>query len=165
MRPLMKNLISILCLCIVFFSVSISYSQIVDSNERKIVITNVNVITMLRDGIDENQTVIIQGGKITVIGKNLNYTKEGLLHINGTGKYLIPGLAEMHAHVPPIDDIEPMKDVVKLFAFNGVTTIRGMLGHPRHLELRAKIQRGEILGPRLYTSGPSANGNSVKSVE
>lgn len=161
----MKNLISILCLSIAFFSVSISHSQIVDSNERKIVITNVNVITMLKDGVDENQTVIIQGGRITAIGKNLNYTKEGLLHINGTGKYLIPGLAEMHAHVPPIDDIEPMKDVVKLFAFNGVTTIRGMLGHPRHLELRSKIQSGEILGPRFYTSGPSANGNSVKSVE
>ena len=75
----------------------------------------------------------------------------------------MPGLAEMHAHVPPVDDLEPMKDVLLLFAANGVTTIRGMLGHPRHLELRSKIQSGEILGPRLITSGPSLNGNSVKS--
>ena len=40
----------------------------------------------------------------------------------------------MHAHVPPIDDMEPMKEVLMLFAANGITTIRGMLGHPRHLE-------------------------------
>ena len=71
----------------------------------------------------------------------------------------------MHAHVPPIDDIEPMKDVLMLFALNGVTTIRGMLGHPRHIELRSKIQSGEITGPRFITSGPSFNGNSVKSTE
>ena len=48
---------------------------------------------------------------------------------------------------------------------NGVTTIRGMLGHPRHLELRSKIQSGEIIGPHFYTSGPSFNGNSVKTPE
>ena len=81
------------------------------------------------------------------------------------GKYLLPGLAEMHAHVPPVDDLEPMKDVLKLFALNGVTTIRGMLGHPRHLELRSKIQSGEITGPRFITSGPSFSGNTVKTPE
>jgi hypothetical protein len=54
-----------------------------------------------------------------------------------------------------------MKEVLLLFAANGVTTIRGMLGHPRHLELRSKINSGEILGPRFITSGPSFNGNSV----
>jgi imidazolonepropionase-like amidohydrolase len=40
-----------------------------------------------------------------------------------------------------------------------------MLGHPRHLELRSKIQSGEIIGPHFYTSGPSFNGNSVKTPE
>lgn len=138
--------------------------EIVSSTDREIVFTSVNVISMESDKIDADQTVIVKNGKITSIGKNLNYGKDALV-INGKGKYLIPGLAEMHAHVPPIDDLEPMKDVLKLFAFNGITTIRGMLGHPRHIELRSKIQNGEILGPRFYTSGPSANGNSVKTVE
>jgi len=50
-----------------------------------------------------------------------------------------------------------------LFVANGITTIRGMLGHPKHLELRSKIQSGEIIGPRFITSGPSLNGNSVKT--
>ncbi len=136
---------------------------VVYSSNREIVITHVNIISMLKEGVDENQTVIIKNGKIASIG-NSKYGKDALL-INGKGKYLIPGLAEMHAHVPPIDDLEPMKDVLKLFVFNGLTTIRGMLGHPRHLELRSKIQSGEILGPRFFTSGPSFNGNSVKAVD
>jgi imidazolonepropionase-like amidohydrolase len=85
--------------------------------------------------------------------------------IDGSGKYLIPGLAEMHAHVPPNDNMDAMKEVLLLFAANGVTTIRGMLGHPKHLELRSLINSGEVLGPRFTTSGPSFNGNSVKSAE
>ena len=152
------------CLAIAALSTPLfSAAQIVDSKEKEIVITNVNIISMTKESVDENQTVLIKDGKISAIGKP-KYGKDALV-IDGKGKYLIPGLAEMHAHVPPVDDIEPMKDVLKLFAFNGVTTIRGMLGHPRHIELRSKIQSGEILGPRFFTSGPSANGNSVKSVE
>jgi imidazolonepropionase-like amidohydrolase len=71
----------------------------------------------------------------------------------------------MHAHVPPVDDLEPMKEVLTLFLANGVTTIRGMLGHPKHLELREKINSGEILASHFYTTGPSFNGNTVKTAE
>ena len=113
-----------------------------------------------------NQVVVIKNGKIVAMGdaQKIKYNKKAVV-IDGKGKYLMPGLAEMHAHVPPVDDLEPMKEVLLLFAANGVTTIRGMLGHPRHLELRSKIQSGEILGPRFVTSGPSFNGNSVPSEE
>jgi len=111
-----------------------------------------------------NQTVVIKDGKIVAMGTKVKYAKNALV-IDGKGKYLMPGLAEMHAHVPPIDDIEPMKEVLFLFAANGITTIRGMLGHARHLELRSMIQRGEINGPRFYTTGPSFNGLSVKTAE
>jgi hypothetical protein len=53
--------------------------------------------------------------------------------------------------------------VLSLYALNGITTVRGMLGHPRHLELRSRAARNEILSPTIYTSGPSFNGNSVTS--
>lgn len=154
----------LLLLFLIAVAIGLQAQDIVNSTEREIVFTSVNVISMENDQVQSNQTVIVKNGKITAIGKNLKYGKDALV-IDGKGKYLIPGLAEMHAHVPPIDEIEPMKDVLKLFAFKGITTIRGMLGHPRHIELRTKVQSGEILGPRFYTSGPSANGNSVKSVE
>ena len=142
-----------------------SYSQQwVDSRQREIVIHSVNVIPMDEERIIQNQTVLIKDGKVNAIGTKVKYSKDALI-INGSGKYLIPGLAEMHAHVPPIDDLEPMKEVLFLFAANGITTIRGMLGHPKHLELRSKINNGEINGPRFYTTGPSFNGISVKTAE
>ena len=127
---------------------------------------NVNVIPMTEETVLKNQDVLVKNGEILAMGATgaVKYKKDARI-IEANGKYLIPGLAEIHAHVPPVDDIEPMKEVLKLFLFNGVTTIRGMLGHPRHLELRSKIQSGEIIGPHFYTSGPSFNGNSVKTPE
>jgi imidazolonepropionase-like amidohydrolase len=121
---------------------------------------------MLKDEVKEHQTVVTKNGKITAIGavKKVTYGKDALV-VDGKGKYLMPGLAEMHGHVPPIEDMQPMKDVLALFAVNGITTVRGMLGHPKHLELRTMVNRGELLSPHFYTTGPSINGMSVTSPE
>ncbi|HEY9044912.1 MAG TPA: amidohydrolase family protein [Ohtaekwangia sp.] len=161
----MKRLLasSIFILLVVQY-ITVLAQDIVNSRQREIVITHVNVIPMDKEQVLQDQTVVVKDGKIISVSKQAKYSK-GALIINAPGKYLIPGLAEMHAHVPPIDDIEPMKEVLALFAANGITTIRGMLGHPKHLELRSKIQQGEILGPHLYTTGPSFNGMSVTSPE
>lgn len=159
----MKSLIFILA---AFSFLSCTAQQANDNRAQEIVFSNVNIIPMDKNEVLSNRDVVIKNGIITAIGptKKVKYNKEAMV-IDAKGKYLLPGLAEMHAHVPPVDDLEPMKDVLKLFALNGVTTIRGMLGHPRHIELRSKIQTGEIMGPRFITSGPSFNGNSVKTPE
>jgi imidazolonepropionase-like amidohydrolase len=82
--------------------------------------------------------------------------------IDGAEGWLIPALAEMHAHVPPRSQGEQrVDDVLALFLAGGVTTIRGMLGEPWHLELREELADGRRIGPRLITSGPSFNGNTV----
>lgn len=131
---------------------------------KEIIFKNVSIIPMDKERLMENQDVLVKDGLIAAMGNagKVKYSKSALI-VNAKGKYLMPGLAEMHAHVPPVDDLQPMKDVLVLFAANGITTIRGMLGHPLHLELREKLQSGEIMGPRFYTSGPSFNGNSVKT--
>jgi imidazolonepropionase-like amidohydrolase len=140
--------------------------QKTSSASKKVVFHSVNVIPMDKEQVLANQDVVISDGRITGIGDadKIKFDNDAVI-VDGQGKYLIPGLAEMHAHVPPIDDIEPMKNVLSLFAVNGITTIRGMLGHPKHIKLREQIKRGEVLGPHFYTSGPSFNGNSVKSPE
>lgn len=138
--------------------------NLVDSALREIVFTSVNVVPMDTEQILENQMVLVKNGRVSAIGKKLKYSKEAWV-IDAKGKYLIPGLAEMHAHVPPNDNLEAHKEVLFLFAANGITTIRGMLGHPSHISLRSKINSGEILGPRFYTTGPSFNGLSVKTAE
>lgn len=159
MKPLLHLFLLVL-------TVSCAAQEPLSLKDRELVFRSVNVIPMDREQVVKNRDVVIKGGRIAAItgaGK-ATYGKNAVV-INASGKYLMPGLAEMHAHVPPTDDLQAMKDVVKLFALNGITTIRGMLGHPRHLELREKLQTGEILGPRLITSGPSFNGQSVKTPE
>jgi hypothetical protein len=159
----MRSLITLLC--IACFTACAGQSP-VSNAEREVVFINVNVVPMDHERILSNQTVVTKSGRVTAMGdpKKIKYSKQAIV-IDGKGKYLMPGLAEMHAHVPPVDDLEPMKDVLMLFALNGVTTIRGMLGHPKHLELRAKVKSGEIFGPHFYTTGPSINGMSVTSPE
>jgi imidazolonepropionase-like amidohydrolase len=142
----------------------LAQQQPVSNTNREIVFVDVNVIPMSSEKVLEHQVVVVKNGKIENIGEldKVIYGKDALV-IDAKGKYLMPGLAEMHAHVPPVDDLEPMKEVLLLFVANGVTTIRGMLGHPRHLELRSKLNSGEIMGPHFYTTGPSFNGMSVTS--
>ena len=140
--------------------------ELVSNSQREIVFKSVNVIPMDRERVIENQTVVVKNGRITALGdaEKVKFSKEALV-IDARGKYLTPGWAEIHAHVPPIDDIEPMKEVLILYLANGITTIRGMLGHSKHLELRSKINNGTILGPHFYTTGPSFSGQTVKTAE
>ena len=62
--------------------------------------------------------------------------------------------------MPPVGSGELERDFA-LFVANGVTTVRGMLGHASHLQLREDLLAGNTFGPRLITSGPSLNGRSV----
>jgi imidazolonepropionase-like amidohydrolase len=124
------------------------------------VFVHVDILPMNKQKLIRDQTVVIRNGRIQSIRPSSNKKITGII-IDGKGKFLMPGLGEMHAHIPPNNDIESMKKVLTLFLVNGVTTIRGMLGHPLHLELRRKVAEGSIIGPSIITSGPSLNGNSV----
>ena len=152
----------LITLLLTLSGITLHSQNLIDSSQREVVFTSVNVVPMDNERVLENQMVLVKGGRVSAIGKSIKYGKDALV-INAKGKYLMPGLAEMHAHVPPNDNIESHKEVLFLFAANGITTIRGMLGHPSHLELRSKINSGEIFGPRFYTTGPSFNGLSVKT--
>ena len=127
------------------------------------VFLNVNVVPMSSDGVIAQQTVVVTDGLIAAVGPvDTVPIPEGARVIDGTDRYLMPGLAEMHAHVPNADS--PLVDrYFSLYIANGVTTIRGMLGQPSHLGLRKDLAAGRVFGPRLVTSGPSVNGASVKT--
>ena len=126
---------------------------------------NVNIVPMAADVVVEQQTVVVRNGTIAAIGPVDDVPiPEDAAVVDGTDRYLMPGLAEMHAHVPDADSPE-LDRYFSLYVANGVTTIRGMLGRPSHIALRERLASGDVFGPRLVTSGPSVNGRSVEGAE
>ena len=115
---------------------------------------NVNVIPMASEAIVRGQTVVVTDGIIVEIGDvdRVPVPRKAVV-VDGTDRFLMPGLAEMHAHVPDAGS-DSLDRVLTLFAANGVTTVRGMLGRPSHLTLRQQLLEGKTFGQRLFTSGP-----------
>jgi imidazolonepropionase-like amidohydrolase len=131
----------------------------------EVAFVNVNVVPMDAERVLHNQTVLVRGDRIVRVGPAGRVrVPPGALRVDGRGKYLMPGLAEMHGHIPPPQaPREFTESVLFMYVANGVTTVRGMLGAPGQLGLRDRAGRGELLSPTLYLAGPSFNGNSVTS--
>jgi cytosine/adenosine deaminase-related metal-dependent hydrolase len=128
---------------------------------------NVSVIPMDRERVLRNQTVVVRGDRIVEIGPagRVKVPADGA-RVDGRGKYLIPGLAEMHAHIPGGQAADSVVErTLFLYVAGGITTIRGMLGHARHLDLRARAAQGKLLSPTIYAAGPSFNGNTATTPE
>lgn len=124
------------------------------SENREFAFVNVTIIPMDKERIIEGQTVIVRDGKINQLGPAFKTSiPEGAERIDGKGKYLIPGLVDMHVHLKDIDDNE-MSALLQLYVVNGVTTVLNLSGIPRHLEIRKKVAEGTLFGPTIYTSGP-----------
>jgi imidazolonepropionase-like amidohydrolase len=122
--------------------------------DQVVAIIDVNVIPMDKERTVTRQTVIVKDGKISEIGSSNDVkVPKNALRIDGRGKYLIPGLADMHVHLLRYEE-EINKAMFQLFLANGVTSILNLKGDQSHLELRERIAKGEISGPNLYTSGP-----------
>jgi imidazolonepropionase-like amidohydrolase len=129
--------------------------------------TNVSVLPMDRETVVSGQTVVIRDGKIAEMGAAGSVrVPDGAVSVDGQGKFLMPTLAEMHAHIPAGKASDSaVEGTLFLYAANGLGTIRGMLGDPRHLQYRERVAKGELFSPRIYTSGPSFNGKTAHSPE
>ncbi|SFR31254.1 Imidazolonepropionase [Robiginitalea myxolifaciens] len=129
-------------------------------------IENVHIVDVREGTVSDLQHIVIDSGRITAILPQEVETKTFVNRIDGEGAYVVPGLTEMHAHIPsPPTSEERIEATLFLYLAGGVTTIRGMLGHPRHLSLRQEALDGAVLSPRIYTSSPSLNGNSIPDAE
>lgn len=131
--------------------------------QRTTAFVNANVVPMDREGVLSDYTVVISKGRIVEMGPSASVDPPAdAMVIDAGGRYLMPGLAEMHGHMPG-GDLE--ETVMLLYVANGVTTVRGMLGQDGHMALRARANGGEIVAPTLYMAGPSFNDGSVNSPE
>ncbi len=129
---------------------------------QKTAFIGVNVIPMDRERIIRGQTAIVSNGVIIEIGdvKKVKVPKTAV-RIDSSGKYLIPGLVDMHTHLLSDNDEFPdsiAEDELRVMVANGVTTIRLMIGTPEQLVLHARSARGEIVAPTLYCASPHLTG-------
>lgn len=138
------------------------------SLRQAIAFINVAVIPMDRERLLENQTVIVRDGRIVELGPAAQIKiPEGAQRIDGRGKFLMPGLVDMHIHLAPGagDANDPAGQLMAILLANGVTTVRGMIGNPAHLPLRERVNKGEVLGPTIYAASPPLLGNNTPTPE
>ena len=161
----MKRLVNCLLLMLLVSGVAGTPVTWPQAGDREVAFINVTVIPMDAERVLPGHTVLVRGDRIVQVGPAAAVTVPAqALQVDGAGKYLMPGLAEMHAHIPSQEAPQEFTDAVLfLYVANGVTTARGMLGAPNQFALREKAQRGEIVSPTLYLAGPSFSGRSIKS--
>ncbi len=118
--------------------------------------THVSVIDGRSAEPRADRTVVIRGNRIVAEGPSASVTvPAGARVIDGRGKFLIPGLWDMHVHTV----MPGGRDVLQLYIANGVTGVRDMAGDwPTLTKWRGEIARGTLIGPRIVASGPYLEG-------
>ena len=113
-----------------------------------------------------NTTIVIDGNKIVFVSNNtadnfdLNFSAAN--SVNLTGKYIIPGLFDMHAHVANVlkDSYNQSESeyALRMFLTHGITTIRNPGGPTEQsVALRGNVSEGRIVGPQIITAGQLLN--------
>ena len=124
-------------------------------------ITNVSVVPMTRDTLLRDVTVLIRDGRIVALAAARSVrVPVGTRAIDGRGKFVIPGLADMHTHLFSDDDVADSVARYELGVMlaHGVTAARLMIGTPEHLVLRREVAAGRIAGPQLWLASPHLTG-------
>jgi imidazolonepropionase-like amidohydrolase len=110
--------------------------------------------------------VVVQDGRIAAIHTgDAPALPAGATRIDGRGRFLVPGLTDMHAHlyadewVP--DSVAPYE--LGVYLAHGVTTARMMIGTPTHLRLRRDIRAGRLIGPTLFVASPHLTGDGGRN--
>lgn len=127
-----------------------------------IAITHVTVIDATGAPAKLDFTVILRGSSIAAVGPSASTpVPSGAKVIDGPGKFLIPGLADMHIHLTGAGEPTGSREfIIPLLVANGITTVRDMGGKVDYLKaLRAEINSGKRVGPLIFFTGPYLDGN------
>ena len=134
-------------------------SQKVKNNH--VVITNVNIIDAINEKVINNQDVYIQNGEIQQITNATQHTFSNVTIIEGTGKFLMPSLWDMHSHLA--FDVAPQLAMPMYLAY-GVTGLRDMQGvmiiNSQRQQWKKSINDGELLGPKIIARADEIVGDN-----
>ena len=127
--------------------------------QKRVILTHVTVVDVVTGSEQRNTSVVIEGSRIKSVGAGLP-ARAGARIIDANGKYLIPGLWDMHVHTTFGDWFPGARDIaLPLFIANGVTGVRDMGGDLQTLQKwREHIRNGRLIGPRMFIAGPMLDG-------
>jgi len=132
------------------------------SGPATIAITHVTVIDVTGGPAQPDSTVLVSGAHIAAVGPSSSVaTPRGAKLVDGSSKFLIPGLADMHLHLSGSGEPDGSREFfLPLLIANGITTVRDMGGKVEYLKkLRGEIASGQRLGPQIFFTGPYLDGN------
>jgi imidazolonepropionase-like amidohydrolase len=118
-----------------------------------LVFTNATLIDGTGAGPRPNTTIVVAGNRIAAVGHHGVAPPAGIRVVDLRGKYVLPGLWEMHSHTIGLERI-----LSPAFIANGVTTVREMWGTPHVRSVRERIDSGELLGPRMVVGSDIIDG-------
>ena len=132
------------------------------SKSSVLAITHVTVIDMTGAAPAAEQTVLIEQDKIVALGSSAFVSvPAGANIVEARGKFLIPGLSDMHVHLTGAGEPNGSREFfLPLLVANGITSVRDMGGYLDYLiSLRREIDEGKRIGPRIVFPGPYLDGN------
>lgn len=115
---------------------------------------NVQVITMTGEQVLSGRSVVIRNGMVEAIGGSELLPPTGAVVIEGGGRYLLPALIDMHVHLNTAD--------LPVYPRNGITTVRNMWGWPGLIPLMARVESGELAGPRIISASQGLDDEPVQ---
>lgn len=144
------------CGAFVWLAGTLATAQLTPEAQQSVLaLTNVTVIDTTGVRANERATVVITGDRITEIGEPDKLSiPRGAQTVDGTGKYLLPGLWDMHMHLSFVSE-----SALPLLIANGVTGICDMGGDLDQIDQwREQIAKGTRPGPRIIRAGPVLDG-------
>ncbi len=154
--------------------------------QKPVAFIDVTVVPMDKEQVLPHETVVVEGNRIVQVGPSTSVkVPHGALKIDGKGKYLMPGLADMHVHMirswpktesrspgssppprttPASASMDPEREnqtLGLLFVANGVTTVRNMWGDAAIDAFAKEVEAGKELGPHIYSTGPITDGSPL----
>jgi imidazolonepropionase-like amidohydrolase len=136
------------------------------ASAQTITIDNVTIVDVATGRLQPRKTIVIEGKRIARI-ENANAATRATATLDGTGKFVIPGLWDMHIHAQFTNDTARFHGtsevMLPLFIVNGVTGVRDLGSNlEATLSVRDSIAAHQLIGPRMLVSGPMIDGPTTR---
>jgi imidazolonepropionase-like amidohydrolase len=159
-------MIYFIALLLLALSLCVSPAQAQPADSKPLAITHITLIDMNGAAPQPDMTIIVSGNRIAAVGRSKTARiPPGAQVVDATGKFLIPGLWDMHIHLTVIADQEITRHIIApLLLAYGITGVRDMGGDWQRLQaLRGEVSGGQTAGPRIITPGPFVDGPQAAS--